>query len=416
MMSKTIVGGKVIPKVGSVTVGSNKTDASVSLSGVGSDDFAINFRIPIDTDAITKAEEAVTTANNANTKSDDAVTTANNANTKADNAATTAINANTKVDNFITNQNNAYMRPIGPNTKMIVIGDSWLDGYTPSGNTTSWGKALKNKLDIVDSNFFSYSLGGIGFSASVNNTTFDTFITKAYNEHKDADIVVLVGGINDIRGNKNAGSSAVSAFNKMINHFPTARCFYFLNWGREPFNGIFANSADHIADAIKSCKGIASDFGSWQWLYDLPLSLSSDRVHPNKDGYDFFATNIASVIKGGSPTNASQEHTVYTVRPNERFIISRNGRIVSLAIVRAVLTDTFEFPSIYGPNVAVDGNFHFSCMGIFNGLWTPVVGIIEQNGATCTLKFNPSTGYAPVDKPAISAISGTCTYSIDATV
>lgn len=55
-MSKTIVGGKVIPKVGSVTVGNSKTDAAVSLSGVGSDDFAINFKIPIDTDAITKAE------------------------------------------------------------------------------------------------------------------------------------------------------------------------------------------------------------------------------------------------------------------------------------------------------------------------------------------------------------------------
>lgn len=84
---------------------------------------------------------------------------------------------------------------------VVVIGDSYLQGYNPDGNTTSWGIRFKNSLQL-GSRYHEYSSGGIGFvHLGNNNGRFEDLIQDAIDDtsfdNENVSLVIIGGGFND---------------------------------------------------------------------------------------------------------------------------------------------------------------------------------------------------------------------------
>ena len=82
---------------------------------------------------------------------------------------------------------------------VICIGDSYLEGFTPNGNVTSWGQFIAAKKDIPGERYVEKYKGGVGFSTSVDDVNFSTLLTDAINS-VDADkvsLIIIAGGYND---------------------------------------------------------------------------------------------------------------------------------------------------------------------------------------------------------------------------
>lgn len=198
------------------------------------------------------------------------------------------------------------LKQSGEALKLACIGDSFLDGYTPEGNVSSWGTQIASKLGCPVHN---YSKGGIGFVQSIDNTTVKTLLGSAYAElGSDVDIIIIGAGIND--RSKTASqmySAALDTFEQARNWFPSAEIWVFPNlWGCKGYNVNAEELANRVAFAAEkmgtAVKPINVCMGAWTWLYLRTSDVASDGIHPLQTGQNMIANAMISRMNGGDPT------------------------------------------------------------------------------------------------------------------
>lgn len=113
--------------------------------------------------------------------------------------------------------------------RYVLIGDSYLEGYTPDGNVQSFGIKLKNMLNISDDDFIMAYYGGTGFVNKVDNQDYATLTQSAYNNTKNPysiTHVIYAGGYNDSENTSESIQKGVKAcYDKMHSLFPNAKMY-----------------------------------------------------------------------------------------------------------------------------------------------------------------------------------------------
>lgn len=246
---------------------------------------------------------------------------------------------------------------IPKNGKMVCIGDSWLEGYSNTGTTTSWGTHLARILGIEGKNFYQ---GGAGFQqTSSNGKTFNNLIEEASVANSDASLVVIAGGINDRNLAYSAVKSAVqSTITNARSKFKNAVIWVF------PMllsNRYLSNNTLEIAKAI--CDGISEsnvqnvsfNSGCWSWLYDNN-ALCADSLHPTNLGQQVTAQNMAVCMHGGDPYVRSSK---VVASDNNTGLYVRVDNLVYMYLVKTTRTEdngvlaTFERKYTPGPFYAI---------------------------------------------------------------
>lgn len=189
-------------------------------------------------------------------------------------------------------------------SNLVIIGDSYTQGWTPDGNVTSWANYLVNFLGDRVYQSYILGVGGTGFShvgASLS-TTFADLWEQAEDECSwisDATCVIVMGGVNDNDQTLNNIESKVSSFWQGVrSSCPDATLMYLFNpncWigTRNTIYGCYHAIPNNISV-------IAAD--SWWWMLCDTDYFASDHLHPNEAGQQVIAKKVFQTLMG-TPVN-----------------------------------------------------------------------------------------------------------------
>lgn len=198
--------------------------------------------------------------------------------------------------------------------KVILIGDSYAQGYTPDGTVTNWQDLFISRTGLT--NTIKKAYGGVGFCNSVDSKTFLTLLEDVPDDDNVTDIIVL-GGYND-KGYSLANiSTAISTFVSTANtNFPNAKVYIgFVGWTNQYINIYPLNTAlTNYLTAIKTTNAIYLT-GIEYCLRDYFHYFSSDGFHPNLNGQNSIANNLVQAWKSGA-TNMSLPYANQTLTLN----------------------------------------------------------------------------------------------------
>lgn len=187
---------------------------------------------------------------------------------------------------------------VNTNKKYVFVGDSYLEGYNPDGNVTSWGNLVKSYLELSDSQVVMSYLGGSSFAGS---KPFTNLINKLTNDNTVTDVVIC-GGFNDRTFNRTQIKTGMVAFkNAVISKFPNAKIHLgFIGWSSNPE---YLYSLYNTFINYKWCSnelGIEMFSGCEYSLHNYFNMFSTDKIHPNLTGQESIARNLVNCILNGS--------------------------------------------------------------------------------------------------------------------
>ena len=199
--------------------------------------------------------------------------------------------------------------------RYVLIGDSYLDGYTPAGHVNDFGGKLKTMLKCADGDWFQKSKGGTGFVASSEGKTFMTLIDDIYpsvSQPETITHVIFAGGWNDSSyTSENIQSAISSCYAKVMQKFPNCT-MYTANVASS-----FDNAEklwylhDHVEHAY-SYSAINNEHCVHLGYIGNNLHergmLASDGVHPTDWGQGIIAISIFYKLNGGEYVPVGRFH------------------------------------------------------------------------------------------------------------
>lgn len=199
--------------------------------------------------------------------------------------------------------------------RYVLIGDSYLDGYTPNGQVNDFGGKLKTMLKCDDGDWFQKSKGGIGFVASSDGKTFMTLINEIYPSVTHPETithVIFAGGWNDSGyTSENLQSAIASTYAIVMQKFPNAT-MYTANVASS-----FDNAEklwyihDHVEHAY-SYSAINNEHCVHLGYIGNNLHergmLASDGIHPTDWGQGIIAISIFYALNGGQYVPVGRLH------------------------------------------------------------------------------------------------------------
>lgn len=188
-------------------------------------------------------------------------------------------------------------------TNLIIFGDSFTQGYSPDGNTSSWAHKLVDMLDTTQSDV--YGEGGIGCVHTSGSTSRNAL--QAWNNHiasvpwrADATCVIIMLGWNDTGEEYTDVTSAVTTFfNKIRQDCPDAKIVYLFNPGITVSDRHVVRAYYRVARQLPNI--VAVD--SYWWMLLDSNNFASDHVHPVQNGQDLIAKNVFNALNGLRPTH-----------------------------------------------------------------------------------------------------------------
>lgn len=242
---------------------------------------------------------------------------------------------NTKIQNN-TNEISELKR-----RKFLIVGDSYLAGWTPDGTYTNWGTFFQN---ITGFDCTIVSRGGAGFAHSIS---FYSMINEV--EITDFTDVIIMGGYNDsefdfsaiIQGIINTVGLIRNKFNKLKN-------IYIGMCG----NSLHADKTNKLFNTLHAYIH-GSKITNCHYLNGVEYSLlqadyfASDGYHPNQSGLYSIAINLVNSFYTGY-ANSNLGYPAININLNDNFSGSfsnfggyQNNNIIMIALqVPATLTCT----------------------------------------------------------------------------
>lgn len=187
--------------------------------------------------------------------------------------------------------------------KLIFIGDSYGDGYTPDGNATGWCDRLKNKLvncHFSADNIYINHKGGASFSNPSNN--YLTLLKGVQVSNKKMVTDILIGGGYNELAYGDKADTVKSNIDTVISYvqstYPNAVVHF------APFGVAFKNRNNQFALRYKLMPAYISKacytnqpfmlVPGAENILSFENMMSSDGIHPNGWGLE----NIAEYLKG----------------------------------------------------------------------------------------------------------------------
>lgn len=179
--------------------------------------------------------------------------------------------------------------------RVILIGDSYSEGYTPDGNVKSWSDIIVSSFPKID--FINLRLGGSGF---VNGTTFLQQLQNAnIEDHGTIDEIYLVGGYNDIYYNTGVIESAIKTFSDYVGINYVNATVYIGFCGNYTKDSSNVSKFGTVYYAYKnSCLNSANlnYIDNLQYVLLNSTYFSSDGFHPNLEGQKVLAGYLKEFI------------------------------------------------------------------------------------------------------------------------
>lgn len=246
---------------------------------------------------------------------------------------------------------------------VVIIGDSYAEGYTPDGNVTGWADKLASSMPYCTFKI-KYS-GGTGFShvSASTGKKFIDLLNEAGNEMSEANrnnvsLVLIGGGTNDRDQTKADLKTAIDTFSIRCRElYPYADITYaFIGWSS---SSSVRNQLRTECSNLKSCRtsGMKIITSTAFTLHDYKY-FSSDGIHPNNDGQDALAQTIAGVILGSEP-NITIEYNLFNFSSSEMAstVDSTNDEIKNYLSLRSTFSDG-------NTNVMLDGRFRLAISNV----------------------------------------------------
>ena len=242
---------------------------------------------------------------------------------------------------------------------VVIIGDSYAEGYTPDGNVTGWADKIASSMPYCTFKI-KYS-GGAGFShvSASTGKKFIDLLNEAGNEMTEANrnnvsLVLIGGGINDRDQTKADLKTAIDTFSSRCRElYPYADIIYaFIGWSN---SSSVRNQLRTECSNLRSCRtsGMKIITSTAFTLHDYKY-FSSDGIHPNNDGQDALAQTMAGVILGSEP-NITIEYDLYNFSSSEMAstVDSTNDNIKNYLSLRSTFSDG-------NTNVMLNGRFRLA--------------------------------------------------------
>lgn len=225
---------------------------------------------------------------------------------------------NTAVE--LTNNLNAYKQVVDKKfedlkNRYVLIGDSYLDGYTPEGHVNDFGGKLKTMLKCGDGDFYQKSKGGTGFVASSDGKTFMTLINDIYPSVSHPETithVIFAGGWNDSGyTSENLQNAISSTYAIVMQKFPNAT-MYTANIASSFYN---AEKLWYIHDHVEHAYSYSAINNEHcvhlgyigNNLHEKGM-LASDGIHPTDWGQGIIAISIFYALNGGQYVTVGRFH------------------------------------------------------------------------------------------------------------
>lgn len=190
--------------------------------------------------------------------------------------------------------------------RYVIIGDSYLEGYTPDGHVESFGIKLQRMMNKSDEDWVMAYKGGVGFINKVDNKDFSTLTQEAYNKCTSPETishVIYAGGYNDNNNNSEAIQKAVkSCYDKMHSLFPNAVMYLAdiaCNFKNE---NVLWNLHDNVLHAFNYAGGSNLKITSLGYIGNClheKNMMASDGYHPNDWGQAVIALALSYKLRGG---------------------------------------------------------------------------------------------------------------------
>lgn len=191
--------------------------------------------------------------------------------------------------------------------KLIFIGDSYGDGYTPDGSYTGWCDRLKNKLvncHFSADNIYINHEGGASFSNPSNN--YLTLLKGVYVSNKKMVTDVLIGGGYNELAYGDQVSTVKSNIDTLISYvqstYPNAIVHF------APFGVAFKNRNNQFALRYKLMPAYTAKacyknqpfvlVPGAENILSFENMMSSDGIHPNEWGLECIAEYLKGYILG----------------------------------------------------------------------------------------------------------------------
>lgn len=242
---------------------------------------------------------------------------------------------------------------------VVIIGDSYAEGYTPDGNVTGWADKVASSMPYCTFKI-KYS-GGAGFShvSASTGKKFIDLLNEAGNEMTEASrnnvsLVLIGGGVNDRDQTKADLKTAIDSFASRCRElYPYADIVYaFIGWSS---SSSVRNQLRTECSNLRSCRtsGMKIITSTAFTLHDYKY-FSSDGIHPNNDGEDALVQTMAGVILGSEP-NITIEYNLYNFSSSEMAstVDSTNDDIKNYLSLRSTFSDG-------NTNVMLNGRFRLA--------------------------------------------------------
>lgn len=190
--------------------------------------------------------------------------------------------------------------------RYVIIGDSYLEGYTPDGNVESFGLKLQRMMNKSDEDWIMAYKGGVGFINKVDNKDYSTLTQDAYNRCTSPETishVIYAGGYNDSNNSSEAIQKAIkSCYTKMHSLFPNAVMYLAniaCNFKNEEVLWHLHDNVLHAYDyAGGENKKIVSLGYIGNCLHERGM-MASDGYHPNDWGHGVLSVALSYKLRGG---------------------------------------------------------------------------------------------------------------------
>ena len=184
------------------------------------------------------------------------------------------------------------------NKKFIFVGDSYLEGWTPDGNMTSFADKICQKLGVTS--YVKKYLGGTGFGAAINGKTFSTLLSEITADNNVTDIIVIAG-YNDRVALSSVWQGIANFKNVANTNFPNAKIHIgFVGWTTDTDQMFPLGEALDLYIYASKELGIHYMGNMEYTLHQYGVCFSSDGIHPNQTGHNRIADNGAECLINGS--------------------------------------------------------------------------------------------------------------------
>lgn len=205
------------------------------------------------------------------------------------------------------------------NKKYVFMGDSYGDGYSPDGDTTSWITLLANKMNLLPSQYISTHAGGLGFSINRPDYNYISLLQNLSNDNNLTDMYVC-GGYNDATETEQNIIDGIEDFYELfITKFPNAKLHLgFIGWSSNSEKIIPLKNTFMAYRKACNLYDIELMNGCQYSLHNYFKYFSSDGIHPNQTGQNNITNALYNCIKYGN-ANIYETEDLYIMGDNISF-------------------------------------------------------------------------------------------------